>query len=145
MTRQPNSASNLTEFQDATRLYFSNEQIANYNFEKLSALHHPVAHINARHSSDLAKKGSSDDMARLEPCISLVKGAHMFTMNLWTDVGLCNGVTETVIDFIYADNQQPSDLPQAVIVKFDNYTGPSISESISSCVPICPVTVTSQC
>lgn len=68
----------------------------------------------------------------------------MLTMNLWTGVGLCNGATGTVIDFIYADNQQPPDLPEAFIVKFDNYRGPSISESISSCVPICPITVSSQ-
>ncbi|CAH3037341.1 unnamed protein product, partial [Pocillopora meandrina] len=76
-------------------------------------------------------------MAGLEPCVFLAKGAQvMLTMNLWTDVGLCNGATGTAIDFIYADNHQPPDLPQAVIVKFDNYKGPSISKSIPSCVPI---------
>jgi len=59
-------------------------------------------------------------MAGLEPCISLAKGAHvMFIMNLWTDVGLCN-----------ADNQQPSDLPQAVIVKFDEDA--AVSSSLPS-------------
>ena len=74
------------------------------------------------------KKASPDEMAGLEPCVFLAKGAQvMLTMNLWTDVGLCNGATGTVIDFIYADNHQPPDLPQAVIVKFDNYKGPSIS------------------
>ena len=109
----------------------------------MSALQHPIACVNACHSSDLAKKDRK--MAGLEPCIFLAKGAHvMLTMNLWTGVGLCNGATGTVIDFIYADNQQPPDLPEAVIVKFDNYRGPSISESISSCVPICPITVSSQ-
>ncbi len=145
LTRQPTNVPNVSEFQDATRLYFSNEEVANYNFEKLSALHQPIARINARHSSDLAKKAKPDEMAGLEPCIFLAKGAHvMLTMNLWTEVGLCNGATGTVIDFIYADNQQPPDLPLAVIVKFDNYTGPSISDSISSCVPICPITVNSQ-
>ena len=60
-----------------------------------------------------------------------------------TDVGLCNGATGTVIDFIYADNQQPPDLPEAIIAKFDNYKGPSIRESISSCVPVCPITISS--
>ena len=145
LTRQPTNAQNSVEFQDATRLYFSDEEVANYNVEKLSALQHPIACVNARHSSDLAKKASPDEMAGLEPCIFLAKGAHvMLTMNLWTDVGLCNGATGTVIDFIYADNQQPPDLPEAVIVKFDNYKGPSISESISSCVPICPITISSQ-
>ena len=189
LTRQPSNTTNLTEFQNATRLYFSNEEVANYNFEKLSALHNPIACINARHSSDLAKKASPDEMAGLKPCVFPAEGAQvmltmnlwtdacinarhssdlakkaspdemaglkpcvfpakgaqvMLTMNLWTDVGLCNGATGTVIDFIYADNHQPPDLPQAVIVKFDNYKGPSISKSISSCVPICPITVTSQ-
>ena len=35
-------------------------------------------------------------------------------------------------------------MPEAVIVKFENYRGPSISDSISSCVPTCPITVSSQ-
>ena len=144
MTRQPSNTTNLTEFQNATRLYFSNEEVANYNFEKLSALHNPIARVNARHSSDLAK-ASPDEMAGLEPCVFLAKGAQvMLTMNFWTDVGLCNGATGTVIDFIYADNHQPPDLPQAVIVKFDKYKGPSTSKSISLCVPIYSIIVTSQ-
>ena len=41
-------------------------------------------------------------------------------------------------------NTEPPHLPEAVIVKFDKYRGPSISDPISSCVPICPITVTSQ-
>lgn len=128
LTRQPSNTTNLTEFQNATRLYFSNEEVANYNFEKLSALHNQTARVNARHSSDLAKKASPDEMAGLEPCVFLAKGAQvMLTMNLWTDVGLCNAATGTVIDFIYADNHQPPDLPQAVIVKFDNYKGQQLA------------------
>ena len=84
-------------------------------------------------------------MSGLEPSIFLAKEAHiMLTMNLWTDVGLCNGATGTVLDFIYANNQQPPDLPIAVIVKFDDYSGPSISHSIPGCVLTCPITVTSQ-
>lgn len=49
-----------------------------------------------------------------------------------------------VVDFIYADNQQPPDLPVAIIVKFDDYSGPSIIDSIPGYVPICPITVISQ-
>ena len=126
-------------------MYYSNEEVANYNFRKLTELHQPIARINAQHSSDLAKKAAPDDMSGLEPSIFLSKGAKiMLTMNLWTDVGLCNGATGTVVDFIYADDQQPPDLPVAVIVKFDDYTGPSINDSMPACVPICPITVTSQ-
>ena len=54
----------------------------------------------------------------------------MLTVNLWTDAGLCHGATGTLIDFIYANNNEPPDLPEAVIVKFDKYRGPSITEPI---------------
>jgi hypothetical protein len=56
LTRQPSNITNLCEFEDATRLFYGNEQIANYNHEQLTKLDQPVAHINARHSSALAKK-----------------------------------------------------------------------------------------
>ena len=48
-------------------------------------------------------------------------------MNLWTDIGLCNGATGTIAEFIYASNQQPPNLPIAIIVKFNDYTGPSLT------------------
>ena len=49
LTRQPSSAGNITELKDSLRLYYSNEEVAKYNFEKLSALEQPIARINARH------------------------------------------------------------------------------------------------
>ena len=122
----------------------ANDQVVNYNFEKLSELGQPIARINAWHSTDIAKKSSPDEMSGLEPVISLEKEAHvMLTMNLWTDVGFCNGATGTVVDFIYANSQQPPDLPFAVIVKFNYYKGPSISNNIPGCVPRCPITASS--
>jgi hypothetical protein len=40
-------------------------------------LEHPIAHINAHHSSALAKKISSDHMSGLEPVVFLEKGARV--------------------------------------------------------------------
>ena len=65
-------------------------------------------------------------------------------MNLWSTVGLCNGATGTVIDFIFESNHQPPTLPVAVIVQFENYRSPSFDDTRPSCVPICPITVSSQ-
>ncbi len=145
LTRQPSNVTNLCDFEDATRLFYSNEQVANYNHEQLTKLEHPIAHINARHSSALAKKISADDMSGLEPVVFLAKGARvMLTMNLWSSVGLCNGATGTVVDIIYQNNHQPPDLPIAVIVDFENYRGPVFNENQPLCIPICPITVTSQ-
>ena len=78
-------------------------------------------------------------MNGLQPVLCLAKNSKvMLTMNLWPSVGLCNGATGTVVDFIYHSNLQPPSLPIAVIVQYDEYEGPS------NCVPICPVTVTLQ-
>ena len=145
LTRQPSNVTNLCDFQDATRLFYSNEQVANYNHKQLTKLEHPVAHINAHHSSALAKKISSDDFSGLEPLVFLAKGATvMLTMNLWSSVGLCNGATGTVVHIIFQNNHQPPDLPIAVMVEFDNYRGPVFDENRPLCIPICPITVTSQ-
>ena len=51
---------------------------------RVTKLEHPIAHINPRHSSVLAKKISSDDMSGLEPVVFLAEGTRtMLTMNLW--------------------------------------------------------------
>ena len=44
----------------------------------------------------------------------------MLTINLNTDVEVCNETIRILIDFIYASNSEPPDLPEAKIVKFDN-------------------------
>ncbi|CAB4014055.1 Hypothetical predicted protein [Paramuricea clavata] len=84
-------------------------------------------------------------MSGLEPVVFLAKGGRvMLTMNLWSSVGLCNGATGIVVDIIYQNNHQPPDLPIAVIVEFENYRGPVFNENQPLCIPIYPITVTSQ-
>ena len=97
--------------------------------------------IKARHSLG-AQTLSADDMGGLEPVIYLSKGAKvMLTLNLWTDVGLCNGAIGTVLDFVYAEGEQPPCLPICLLVQFDEECkGPSVSSMFQLCVPICPIT-----
>jgi ATP-dependent DNA helicase PIF1 len=65
-------------------------------------------------------------------------------MNLWPSVGRCNGATGTIIDIIFENNHQPPDLPIAVIVRFGNYRGPVFDQEKPTCIPICPITASSQ-
>ena len=77
--------------------------------------------------------------------ICLAKGARvMLTMKLWSNVGLCNGATGTVADIIFESNHQPPDLPIAVVIEFENYTGPVFYENRPLCIPICAITVSSH-
>ena len=136
------SPSNVSQFTGAARLSYSNQQVASFKYEKFKQLQHPIACIEARHSSKAAKNSSSDDMSGLEPTVYLSKNARvMLTMNLWPSVGLCSGATGTVIDIIYQRDHRPPCLPIAVVVKFDGYRGISFSDQEPSLVPISPVTV----
>lgn len=111
--------------------------MAEYNHQQLLKLSRPVACIQARHSSSTAKSLPSDEMSGLVPILFLARQASvMFTMNLWPEVGLCNGATGKVVDLIFAENHSPPDLPIAVMVKFDLYAGPSFTncyQNVSQC------------
>ena len=112
LTRQPSHIDNLAEFEDAIRLFFANEEVTNYNFSKLKQLCKPIAEVRARHNTKYAAKLSSDEFSGLEPVIYLAKGAKvMLTSNLWAVVGLCNGASGALVDFIYQENHKPPIYP----------------------------------
>ena len=77
LTLQPSNLENIAEFENATRLFYSNEEVSSYNHEQLNKLNQPCANINARHSSATAKSLPSDEMSGLEPTIYLAKGAKV--------------------------------------------------------------------
>ena len=89
------------------RLSYLKSSVPKINIAKLKALNHPIATINACHSSG-AQNLSSDEMVGLGPVIYLAKGARvMLTMNIWTEVGLCNGALGTVLDFVIHMTRPP--------------------------------------
>ena len=61
----------------------------------------------------------------------------MLTANLWQEVGLCNGATGTVYELLYQEGHAPPNPPVAVLVQFDNYSGPPF---FNNCIPIVPIT-----
>lgn len=142
LDRQPSKLSDIEQFKDVTRLYYTNAEVATYNYDCLVKLKQPIAEIHSKHSSEQAKKISPQEMLHLQPKLFIAKGARvMLTMNLWPSTGLCNGSTGTVVDIIYETNHRPPALPIAIVVKFDKYSGPSMT-NMPCCVPIPPITAT---
>lgn len=62
LTRQSSQGDDIDEFRDATRLFYSNEEVANFNYEHLIKLNQPIAKIYATHSTNKAKTLSSQEM-----------------------------------------------------------------------------------
>lgn len=91
----------------------------------LSKLGTPIARINAAHSGAAASATPLDQAEGLELVIFLAKNAKvMLTSNLWLQVGLCNGAMGIVESILYAEGHKPPAFPIAVMVNFNNYTGP---------------------
>ena len=62
----------------------------------------------------------------------------MHTANLWVDKGIVNGSMGIVVAICYRNGETPPNLPIAVTVKFDSYSGPTLTDSSLPIIPLCP-------
>ena len=135
MKQTPTNVPDLTPFANALRLHPTVEAVVEHNVAKLQASGQPIATIKAVHTGTNAAKASSDDASGLEAVVCLAKSARvMLTNNLWIEVGLVNGAMGTIKAICYRSGGPP-DLPLAVMVNFDHYTGPTLHDGT---VPIAP-------
>ena len=138
LTRSAHTVADQTEFSNSLRLFYDKKSVTEYNHSKLTELGSPIAQLKALHSGQGAS-ASPNDAGGLQPILFLARGARvMLTMNIWQQVGLCNGSAGTVQDILYRANTKPPDLPIAVLVTFDSYTGPPFLSDNPNCVPIAP-------
>ena len=137
MTRTTGEVGDTKSFDDALRLYPTIEAVAEHNVAKLRASGQPIAVLRAVHTGHGASKATSDDAGGLEPVICIAHGARvMLSANLWVEVGLVNGALGTVEAICYEGDERPPNLPIAVTVKFDSYSGPTLPDGT---VPITPL------
>ena len=137
MKRTRSQLADASHFTFALHLDPTVEAVVEHNVAKLHALGQPIATISAVHTGPNASKASPDDAASLEPIMSIAYGARvMLTSNLWVDAGLVNGAMGTVVAICYKTDQSPPHLPVAVMVRYDSYSGPTLTDGT---VPICPI------
>ena len=136
MTRTPAQVSDVSNFSSGVHLFPTIEAVAEHNVQKLHGCGQPVATIKAVHTGPNSSKASTDDAGGLQPVVCLAKGACvMLSSNLWVEMGLVNGAMGTV-QAIFYDSGGPPDLPVAVTVLFDRYSGPTLPDGT---VPIAPL------
>ena len=137
MTRTQARVSDVSSFADSLRLFPTTEAVVEYNVSKLQACGQPIATIKAVHTGPNAAKASPDDASGLEAIICLAVGARvMLSSNLWVEMGLVNGAMGTIKSICYRPGGGPPELPVAVTVIFDAYSGPTLPDGS---VPICPL------
>ena len=136
MTRTHTRVQDISTFSTALHLIPTVETVTEFNVAQLQASNQPITTIKAVHTGPNAAKCSADDAGGLEAVVFLAQSARvMLTSNLWVDVGLVNGAMGTVQAICYTTGGPP-DLPIAVMVRFDNYSGPTFPDNT---VPITPL------
>jgi ATP-dependent DNA helicase PIF1 len=136
MTQTPTHVQDLSPFATALHLIPTVEAVVEHNVTQLHASGQPIATIKAVHTGANASKAPADDAGGLEAVICLANSARvMLTSNLWVDVGLVNGAMGTIQAICYRTGGPP-DLPIAVMVHFDSYSGPTLHDGT---VPITPL------
>ena len=121
---------------------FTNPVVPENNYSMLMSLNKSVYIIKAAQSSSKAEKLSLNEFGGMQPVFQLSVGARVILfLNLRTKVDLWNGAMEEVKSLIYKKNIIPPSLPIAVLVKFDNYNGPTFYNV--DLIPICPVSLVS--
>ena len=137
MTRTPVQVPDVSSFSNAVHLFPTVEAVVEHNINKLHACGQPVATIKAVHTGPNVSKASPDDVGGLQPVLCVAKGAHvMLSANLWVDNGFANGAMETVQAICYHNGGAPPELPVAITVLFDKYSGPTLHDGN---VPIPPL------
>ena len=136
MTQTPTHVQDISPFVTALHLIPTVEAVVEHNIAQLCASGQPIATIKAVHTGANASKAPADDAGGLEAVICLANSARvMLTSNLWVNVGLVNGAMGTIQAICYRTGGPP-DLPIAVMVHFDSYSGPTLHDST---VPITPL------
>src|SRR5436305_6596659 len=98
------------------------------NINKLKSSNAPVARVHDVYTgNNEASKADSDTAKGLEAQLLLSKGAWvMLRANLSVEMRLINSSVGMVNDILFQENQGLPSLLIAVLIDFDDYTGPAI-------------------
>jgi ATP-dependent DNA helicase PIF1 len=89
-----------------------------------------------------AAGATEEEADNLAPELYLcLKARVILTTNLWTEIGLVNGLMGTIYNISWDSNQNPnSDLSTRVLISFNDYKGPDFLGCPPGVVPVFTIT-----
>ena len=139
----PRSYENLSAEQkqewdrNAIMLASEKKDLVSFNRQKLLALGAPVFKLSAMNTPPSGSTFSAEQAEGLHQTLYTARGARVIlTKNIWPGQKLVNGSKGTVTHVIYQEGRERAPLPTLILVKFDDYSGPSFLDSQDRVVPI---------
>ncbi len=124
-----------------TWLFNTNADNNKHNTKMLANMGVPRVCMKAEHDCAASVSKSADSARRLSPYLYLCRGARiMILWNINSSIGLVNGATGTVKDWVYKEGQKAPALPEMLVVEMDVYSGPLFftGEGREKWVPLLP-------
>ena len=121
------SQERINEFISPNSIWLFNTNADNHkhNAKMIQQLHKPILRINAHHDVAKSKEKTTQFCRNMPPFVFIASGAKvMLWWNLNSKVGLVNGSTGVVKDWLYAEGEKAPSLPESIIIEFTDYTGP---------------------
>lgn len=105
-SRTPNIPDFTAEFQDATRLFATNDKVNSYNNRKLQELNTPITLLLAKHKEKTARRLPSDKFRGLQRRLHLARSARIIIVsNIQPQTGLLNGTLGTIEDIARVNSE----------------------------------------
>ena len=111
-----------------------------YNAEENKRLGVPLVHIAAQVTGPKRLlTATAQEFGGIPPSVTLGIGTRvMSTKNTWTNAGITNGLTGTVVGILFSTTNG-TDMPEVVLVQWDEqYAGPSMTDKMDRIVPVTP-------
>ena len=125
-------------FDNALQLYFTREEVYNWNIQCLTGRNMPIKILTAVNRGQDAEK-AIEDKANNQPnkIYMYIRAQIMLSLNLQTKIGLVNGLMGTVVDIIQQLGQDlTTSLPFAVFIRFNEYSSPIFLGCNASIIPV---------
>ena len=127
-------------FRDAILLAPKRDMLTERNNTRMASLGTHLHSIEAYNSPASGAAIPADRAEGLPNRLSLAVGGRvLLTRNLWTECSLVNGSMGTIQVILYKDGNN-SNLPDAILIQFDGFRGPSCLPTIDRVVALTPVT-----
>lgn len=131
-------------FHDAVRLCSIWKDVASINHACLRDFAVPVTEVLAKHNKPEWASIKSNEAGNLSNSLPLCVGARIMLLdNIWTERGLVNGSSGTIVNFLWplGSTDRKSQPPKAILVGLTGYTGPGLytQEDGKVVIPLFPI------